>query len=289
MFANIIKQTLKQAGAKLRLFALYITVMMPTFASELKISAQSEIYDSYQNVISKTSCNDIDNYRNYPHRGLVELILLCKVLTDVADIEIVRAPNYSRALQMAVNGSVHMPAESVWNFEIPKQGFYATEPIIADGEFVVGLFTSPENAKALKVKDKDSLSSLTAVSSPNWKVDWQILSKLNLKSLYKASTLQQMANMVNTHRADFLLWKFSGKADLSSTIGGVKLVPIRKLKLKLYGSRHFIISKKHPNSKIIFETLNRKLKIMRQQGKIKSIFLESGFYTDAIKDWHSIN
>ncbi|WP_163835377.1 hypothetical protein [Spartinivicinus ruber] len=255
----------------------------------VKLTAQQEIIQGYSELTKNKECHQITDFTNVPHRGIVELIFTCKILHDIATIELVKAPNYSRSLALVAEGYAMMPVESIWKVEVPKSGFYVSEPVIEEGEFEVGLYTTPSNKAVQNIKSKNDLKDFSAVSSENWKIDWQILNSLNLKNVYSVPKLEQMAIMVDNNRADFLLWKFSGRDDLASDVAGYNLIPVKGVKIALKGSRHFIISKKHPDSEKIFQTLNMGLKKVRESRELQEAFYQSGFFNKRVKDWITLN
>jgi hypothetical protein len=99
----------------------------------------------------------------------------------------------------------------------------------------------------------------------------------------------QMFKMLKTGRVDYLFLYFSKREDLVSSIPGYDVVPVEGMKLVLYGTRHFIVSKKHKDSQKIALAMERGIKILKQQGAIKKAMIDSGFINPQVERWKAIN
>lgn len=130
---------------------------------------------------------------------------------------------------------------------------------------------------------------LHAVSSRNWTIDWQVLTKMNLSGLNHSGQFPLMARMLVKGRADFMLSPFYNSPDLSFTEGGEKFIPIPNIKVVLPGSRHFALSNKHPDFEEIKQALIKGLKILTDEGIIQKAYTQSGFFNAKVKNWHIIN
>lgn len=70
--------------------------------------------------------------------------------------------------------------------------------------------------------------------------------------------------MLKHRRGDLYLGELviSGEKNLQLNCDDLMLKPIRGIKITLEKSRHFVISKKYPNSKNIFQALEKGLQIL---------------------------
>jgi hypothetical protein len=66
-------------------------------------------------------------------------------------------------------------------------------------------------------------------------------------------------------------------------------VPINNLKMFLPDTRHFVVSKRHPEGKAVFQALNKGLEILRINGTIEKALKQSGFINEKVTDWQTIN
>lgn len=178
-------------------------------------------------------------------------------------------------------------ATSIWLSELwnKEETVYISDPVIANGEFEAGFYTSPSNTHALRAKSPDAIANLSAVSSKNWTPDWRTLSQLNLKKLHHTLYWPTMVRMVNSKRVDFLLAPFQQTDGMYLHVEGMTLVPIKGIKIGLKGSRHFAISKKHPAGEALSTALQKGLAELRTNGTIHRAYEECGFFSTQVKDW----
>ncbi len=169
-----------------------------------------------------------------------------------------------------------------------RDDFYITQPLLAAGEYPVGLYTSVNNTRALASKP-DQLSLLTAVSHPNWNTDWSILESLNFQHIHSVDSMDAALTLVAKQKADILLFAFQGSDDFSFTHLGDKVVPIVGISVFFPESRHFLVSKKHPDGEAIFTALESGLSTMRERGDIKKIYQRFGVMDLRVADWQVIN
>ena len=279
---------------KLFIFFISLLVILGTnnlYAEVVNISANKVIYDLFNELTDKKGCSEIDDFKTINiHRGAIELLLICKALNKGGfrpDIEIKKMPNYSRALEEAKNGKVIMPAETAWKTEIDKSDFYISDPIFEEGSIELGVYALPTNLGIMKVTSLDELRKYKAVSSDSWVVDWATIKAMEVEA-YSVSKLHLMFKLINARRADFVLNEFSSEKDLSMEIEGVRLVPIPNIKVGLKGSRHFVVSKKVPGAKKLFQALQKGLKKLRLEGTISKDFEKSGIINPRVKNWKRI-
>lgn len=279
-----------------KLFILFISlfVMFGTsnlYAEIVKVSANQVIYDLFNEWTDKKNCSELDDVNKVNiHRGAVELLLMCKALKEggiTPDIQIKKMPNYSRALLEAKKGKVIMPAETAWKTEIDESDFYISDPLFEQGSIELGVYALPTNIEIMKINSLEGLQKYKGVSSDSWVVDWATLKAMGVEA-YSVPKLNLMFKFINAGRADFVLNEFSSEKDFSMEIEGVRLVPVPNIKVGLNGSRHFVVSKKAPGAKKIFEALQKGLKILRSEGTITKYFEESGIVNLRVKNWKRI-
>ncbi|NHW17285.1 hypothetical protein, partial [Escherichia coli] len=80
-----------------------------------------------------------------------------------------------------------------------------------------------------------------------WLVDWRNLKRLGIQAQH-VTNWELMPKMVAAGRADFLLAPFQATPDLSLQVGNVRLLPIPGVKIGMQGTRHYLISKVHPEA-----------------------------------------
>jgi len=158
---------------------------------------------------------------------------------------------------------------------------YISQPVIRKGEYIAGIYTSPNNKAVLAIKELSDLANFTAVSTPKWRTDWQTLQELPLKDLIREDEWLSQARMVNLGWIDFLLMAFNSTPDQSFNMEKIHLVPVKNIGIELKDSRHFVISAKHPRGKEALLAMNIGLNILRSKNRIVQAFTQAGFFIDS--------
>lgn len=198
--------------------------------------------------------------------------------------------NMRRAFILAQAGRVITFTETYSHADIvdKRDDFYISQIVLAKGEYPVGLYTSIDNHRA-RAMAANQLSQLTAATHPQWHTDWRILESMNLKHIYPVESMIEALNLVARQEADILLKAFQGGEDFEFSHNSHKLVPILGVKVFFPDSRHFLVSKKHPDGDLLFEALDIGLSNMRQRGDIKKIYQRFGVMDQRVNDWEIVN
>lgn len=280
---------------------LFFIIPYLSFAKEIILPVSERNHHYFVNLTKEIPCEQINSFNSpYAIRASVEMILICKALYIGGispKIILLDAPNYSRALIQTRNGQATIHSESVWKSEVDEDLFYISDPIIRQSEFEKVFYSSKdirdEIEKALKEAHLQGISSLkvlkrySVVSSSNWIIDWKTLQELGFK-LLNTTRYPLMHKMVYYNRAHLLLGEPSTEVDMITTNQGIQLYPVRGIKIGLKESRHFVISKKHPDALKIYNALQNGVKKMRAKGTIERAFNESGFFHPLLKNWEKL-
>lgn len=208
-----------------------------------------------------------------------------------AVFEDIIVPNSARARACVHNGSTLSGGSAQWHSYRRELGDRVLESdvVIAPGVYEKGIYVAPDKLRQIRVKSRDDLAKLSAVSDKNWATDWATLSSLKPAKLYSAPTRASQFKMVEAGRADFTLQDFSNLPDLSIEEQGARLYPIPGVKVALIGTRHFFINQDFPHSRAVFEALQKGLKILKQRGEIDRALQESGITNRAVAGWVRLN
>ncbi|MCE0555490.1 hypothetical protein [Motilimonas sp. E26] len=266
----------------------------PQKSDQLIIVLPADVKADYESYIAGRNPLTMTSYvGNGARRDVVEVVLVQQALKFGGidtPVRFITADSHARIIKQVLAGRAVLAGNSIWLdlLTSSEELLYVSEPIIENGQFEAGLYTIESNKTALKAKGMDEVRSLIAVSSKAWIIDWQTLNAMKMRKLINTVKWSSMVKMVNIGRADFLLAPFQPTPDMSFDPEGVKLIPIPNLKIGLQGSRHFAISKRHPQGKAVAEALDRGIAIMKDKGLVKQAYEDSGFFNTKVKDWQKL-
>ena len=230
-----------------------------------------------------------------PHarRDVVELALLLREVARAlpgTKVQLVRIDSYQRTLLELRAGRVDVLGTTVWNSDLAALGKNAlpSPPLIADGDFVVGLFTAPDNTTAQAAQTQAALQGLKVVSNSDWSADWRTLQALGVRSLMDVKTWRQMVLAVARGRADVLLAPFPATPDLRLDAEGQQLVPLRGRTLALVGSRH-LAAAATPAGQAVANKVFPALGTLINSGAVRRAYQECGFYNPRTSGWQVMN
>ncbi|WP_374034347.1 hypothetical protein ACES2I_17685 [Bdellovibrio bacteriovorus] len=281
-------------GSFLFVFLLVFFAFQSVFAAEtVKVGLNADILRDYRSFVKNRDPLKITKFGGpYSRRDVVEVVLFMQALSRgkfQGVVELVPLPSTGRILEQVRLGKVTALANSAWSESLADGDVYKTKPLIHDGEFVVGIYTRPENAKLLKAKFPEDFAKFSAVTSPEWHPDVKALKALQVGHVFEVSQWELMVKMVSSGRVDFTLAPFRNSQDKRFTDGSAVFVPVRNYKVNLKGTRHWVSSKKHPAGLQMHEVLEKGRQILAQEGTIRRAYRESGFFQDDIADWKLLN
>lgn len=233
------------------------------------------------------------------YRGAIDLHMLCqsfKAINFKVNFSFLPAFDYSGAIKLVKQGKADMIAETAWS-NLISPDLLKSAPIYKKHEYELGIYTTLQNTTSLTIKTLTDFKRLNGASNKSWINDWQLLKSLKLKNTISADNSLEMFRLVKYSNVDFILWPFHFKTkDMSYTLSVAdrtdqqyyKLYPVPNIKLSMPYSRHFIISSITPRADKIMANLNKGINILRNQGIIRQLYIDSGFLSDRAKDWQII-
>ena len=255
-------------------------------ADDIVIYVRDDVYSHYVNFVDGREVTDISTFSGSTiRRDVVDMIIVQQALSLGGfnyGFSYVPGKINFRNTNMLQQGKLLLSFDSYWLADANSisEHVYISEPVIRKGEYFAGIYTSPKNEKTLNIKNLDDFRSLTAVSTPRWKTDWQTLSDLPLKELIREDEWLSMARMVKLQWIDFLLMPFHSSEDQSFTLENIHLVPVKNVAVQLNDSRHFVVSKRHPLGESAIVAINQGLKQLRAKKAIVQAYQEAGFFRD---------
>jgi hypothetical protein len=240
-------------------------------------------------IIKNSDLRDISIFKSktMDSSAVLDSVLIARALLLAgirAEFEVITIPNSAREREMINEGKADVAGVTQWDFY--KEQFASTcffsDTVIPDGFFEKGLYTTKEKSESIKITSSNDLSKYSVALNKYWIVDWKTLEGLYPKIIYDTPTRQTMFSMVFNGRADLTLQGFSTNADLSIEENGIRLYPVRGVKVVLKGTRHFMINKKNRE---LYVAVERGLKIMKKDNSLMTILKQSGFYNTSTENW----
>jgi hypothetical protein len=260
----------------------------------LRVAVPNDVADDYALFLAT---RDVQALRQFggPHarRDVVELALLLREVARTlpgTDVQLVRIDSYQRTLLELRAGRVDVLGTTVWSTDLQGLGASAlpSPALIADGDFVVGLYTAPNNTTAQKAHTVPALQALRVVSNSDWSADWRTLQALGVRSLMDVKTWHQMVLAVARGRADVLLAPFPATPDLALDAEGQRLVPLQGRALALVGARH-LAAAATPAGQAVADKVFPALAALVHSGAVRRAYQDCGFYTPRTSGWQVIN
>lgn len=228
------------------------------------------------------------------HIELVEMILLQQALFlggETRPLEFRPRPSVNMVeYEPLISGESLLIGRSVWHEDIInlKGSLYVSEPFVEAGQYEAGFYVAKRNV-ALHDLPIERLDQITVVANPRWHVDWRALNNIDVNLISFIGPWETMLGMVENQVADAMLVNFSVSENLTMNFEGREYVPINNLKVLLPDSRHFVVSKRHPEGEHVFNALNKGLAILKERGVIERALRESGFISSRVVHWQAVN
>lgn len=276
-------------------FIVLLLVSMNASANEFNIvtvSAGESDVKLYEEILNGLEPYEFNNFKHPKmDRGIADFFLMSRALHLGGykhRFKFIDSPNYARSLFQVTHGASMLMNQSVWLEDTTKRDLYISEVVIENGWFQKGIYVLPGRVDLLNSTSVDELKEYQTISSSNWVKDWKEIKALGLKT-FNISMDTQMFKMLKSGRVDYLFLYFSKRENLVSNLPGYDVVPVEGMKLVLYGTRHFIISKKHTDSQKIALAMEKGIKLLKQKGMIKKAMIDSGFINPQVESWKAIN
>lgn len=239
---------------------------------------------------SKTAIHELSTIELGSKRIIADLVIMTQAFEKSGaefELEFIIAPNHKRAIAMVNSGEVVITGSDLFRNVLPESAFISSA-IIREGETSKAIFGLSSNKKLMSVKTLNDLQQLSAVSLPNWRTDWAIMSALNVKELHAVNRYQLALNLISERGIDFTLRNLPTEPG-EIIINDVSMSFVDGVKINLPGSRHFLISKAHPLGAQVYEKLEAGLLILRKENKIKTFMQNSNILNKYSEDWKVLN
>lgn len=272
------------------LYCLLLCAGLST-AADINLAVPKDVLIDYQKLVGNRNVHDITDYSGEgARRDTVEVILFQQALQMggmKCQIRFVPIDNYARNIAEVELGRVTAMGTSAWSADIQHSKASLSLPTIREGEYVVGFYTTENNLKVQNAS-LEQLKQLTVISNRAWLNDINTLEKLGITKIESAPTFIQMVKMLHAGRGDFIFTSFKPNPDLAFEIDGIRMLPVRNLKVAMPGSRHFLVSNSEEGQKVL-QALNTGLTQLRKEGRIRRAYTDGGFFTKKVENWTLLN
>jgi len=258
-------------------------------AEEVLIYIRDDVFKDYIKFVDGRNIFNIDNFSGTNiRRDVVDMIIAQQALKLGGfehNFKYASGKLNFRNTKMLELGRLLISFDSYWlsDAKALNNNVYISDAVIRKGEYIAGIYTSPNNKAVLAIKQLSDLKEFTAVSTPKWRTDWQTLQALPLKELVQEDEWLSQARMVHLGWIDFLLMAFNSTEDKSFIMDKIHLVPVKNIAIELKDSRHYVISSKHIYGKEAFLAMNIGLKKLRKNKVIVQAYTQAGFFINTNK------
>lgn len=284
-----------------RLLAPYLIFLACLLATttlaqqQASIAVLPDIHRDYTRFLAERDVREVTYYGgDYARRDVIELVLMLQALA-LGEFEhpIVFADeeNYFRSIRNVIDGKTLSIGGTIWYQDLigQQEQLHISAPIVKEGQFVVGLYTSPNNQRALKSKTLTQLNQLKVATSRQWKPDLDTLQQLGFDKIMYTPNWINIARMINAGRVDFTLSPVANNPGKEILVDNIKLVPIEGIKIAISGSRHWPVSKKHPLAAEFYRALSLGVEQLQRTGTIERAYRECGFFHPELESWVLLN
>lgn len=250
------------------------------------IFIRDDVYHDYTRFLAGRQPQDITDFSGqFIRRDVVDMIIAQQAL-HLGGFD--KTFNYQvgkinfRNTKLLEQGKLLISFDTYW-YEDAKSlasKIHISDAVIRKGEYFAGIFASPNNEKVFKLQRRSDFTQLTGVSTPRWRTDWKTLSQLPLKDLVAEDEWLSQVRMVSMQWVDFMLMPLMPQLNNQYVLEDILLTAVPNVVILLDDSRHFVISKHHPDGTRAFKALQKGLTLLREQGAIEKAYRQAGFIPD---------
>ncbi|MCQ8878137.1 hypothetical protein NQT69_09025 [Pseudoalteromonas shioyasakiensis] len=262
-------------------------LMTPFFAisqgDAITIYLRDDVYHDYSRFLAGKTPDQINDFSGkFIRRDVVDMIIAQQAMhlggfNKRFDYQVGKV-NF-RNTKLLEQGELLISFDTYWyqDAKLLSEEVLISDPVIRKGEYFAGIYAAEENHAVFKLQHLSDFNELTSVSTPRWRTDWRTLAQLPLKKLIREDEWLSQVRMVSMQWVDFMLMPLMPAINNHYELENITLKAIPKVLMLLDDSRHFVVSKLHPEGYRAFAALQKGLKIMREQGAIERAYRQAGF------------
>ena len=221
-------------------------------------------------------------------RSSIELVIICNAFKRAGftgPIQMVPSGNAQRQRIELAKANADLIAHSMFEHSLSQSvqptvsGFLLTDPVIKQGQFVLGIFTSANQLEAVsKAFRENSYSTLVATTLSSWKIDIKTLQEMKVKSLHLLPSYNLIAPNLEHKRANFTLSALDSNSPKKRLLKRVE-----GFKVALADDRIFLVNKDQTQ---LYEALQDYIVHLRSQDDALSrAYRHANFITDKYQNW----
>lgn len=268
-----------------------VVFSMPLYAENqhsapVEIFIRDDVYEDYQKFVAgRDVLSILDFHSPFMRRDVADMVLLQQALAlggfQRTFLYLPGKVNF-RNTKMLETGELLLSFDTYWlsDAKALKDKVLISSAVIKQGEYLAGIYTSPNNHKVFSLKTLSDLKELSAVSTPKWHTDWQTMSTLPLKQLVREDEWLSQARMVHMQWVDFMLMPFVNSKNGEYKLEQIQLKLVPGVAVLLNDSRHFVVSKNHPAGAEAYAALQRGLAKLEKNGRLQQLYRQAGFLVD---------
>lgn len=285
-------QSLPGEGTNIRLL---LPMVAPMANPDLhKFGVPKDVLEDYESFLAGRTIEQVQHFiGEYSRRDVVELAFFIRAFQTVFPnhlYELIAVDSYANGLEQLRLSNISALATTCWESDLSAyaEEICMSEAVIADGQSIVGIYTSLHNQHALNCSSLEDFTQLRLVSNRDWSADWNTLSKLGITHCLDVKTWRQMVYLVCSGEVDALLAPFTTHQQMKIELDDCQLIPVPGVRLALSGSRHFACAK-NPQALALAKAIFPELQRSVEDGSFARALNECGFFNVDTADWSILN
>ena len=288
----------------IRYVFLILIFCYPAIASantieKIKVAVNKNTPQLYSNILRQQptttiKVTDLKGQRLTP--AVIQILIIKQALHYgglTIDFEFVVAPNKKRAAALLTGGKVVI-SNFIGFLKSQPEAAHISSPVIESKALLKGIYGLATNTALMKVKSIDDLKLLKGVLVSSWLSDIATLKSHGLTQIELTPNYQTLFTRITYRDTDYTLldfpyWKNSDNQPLVRHLNENKLYAVPNVAIAIEGSRHFFISKKHPDGERVYQALEKGLKIMKEQGTIKKYYQQINMFNNGLTGFKVLN
>ncbi|WP_394699937.1 hypothetical protein [uncultured Pseudodesulfovibrio sp.] len=265
------------------------------------LTANKPIIRAYRDILARFDGDPLKVTADLPagmyDRTAVEMVIAVRALRlggMSKPISFAVTSNARRAVEEVICGNAVMTGQqldvSVLNDKQDVEALFLSDPVTPVGEFHKLFYCLPENKGVLAARNAEELNQAgRGIIGTVWNNDRQVLMSMGINNVIQAPTFPSLIKMILAGRADWIPMEASNKPGMERMMEGKRFVPVPGIRFSLIESRHFMVSRLHPDGEATFNALQAGLDELHRQGFIRALLDATGFYESDQLGWKTLN